>query len=125
MTAQHRKNHLGDRNKFLRRCTASTSSTATSTTSNAEDEPEQPDYPKDLPIFQQFFHGCLAVGLLAVVVGATSLELRIWTRAMMCRTRLICRFPARDSRWRTWSPEEASRGAMPFQDAKWPCSGTG
>lgn len=26
---------------------------------------------------------------------------------MMCRTRLICRFPARDSRWRTWSPDAA------------------
>ena len=38
---------------------------------------------------------------------------------MMCSTRLICRFPARDSRWRTWSPEEASIGAVPFQDAKW------
>jgi AcrR family transcriptional regulator len=37
---------------------------------------------------------------------------------MMCRTRLICRFPARDRRWRTWSPEEASIGAVPFQDAK-------
>jgi len=33
---------------------------------------------------------------------------------MMCRTRLICRFPARESRWRTWSPEEASIGAVPF-----------
>ena len=38
---------------------------------------------------------------------------------MMCSTRLICRFPARDSRWRTWSPEEASMGAVPFQEAKW------
>jgi hypothetical protein len=34
---------------------------------------------------------------------------------MMCSARLICRFPARDSRWRTWSPEEAAgrRGAVP------------
>src|SRR2546423_9674716 len=39
---------------------------------------------------------------------------------MMCRTRLICRLPARESRWRTWSPEDASMGAVPFQDAKWP-----
>src|ERR1044072_5538215 len=37
---------------------------------------------------------------------------------MMCSTRLICRFPARDSRWRIWSPEEASIGAVPFQEAK-------
>ena len=37
----------------------------------------------------------------------------------MCRARLICRFPPRESRWRTWSPEEASLGAVPFQDAKW------
>ena len=43
--------------------------------------------------------------------------------AMMCRVRLICRFPARESRCRTWSPEEASIGAVPFQDAKWPRSG--
>jgi len=27
------------------------------------------------------------------------------------------RFPARDSRWRTWLPEDASRGAVPFQEA--------
>ena len=38
---------------------------------------------------------------------------------MMCRTRLICRFPARESRWRTWSPEDASIGAVPVQDPKW------
>src|SRR5437870_4829243 len=38
---------------------------------------------------------------------------------MMCSTRLICRLPARERRWRTWSPEEASMGAVPFQDAKW------
>ena len=30
------------------------------------------------------------------------------------------RFPARDRRWRCWSPEDASRGAVPFQEAKWP-----
>ena len=29
------------------------------------------------------------------------------------------RLPARDSRWRCWSPEEASMGAVPFQEAKW------
>ena len=39
---------------------------------------------------------------------------------MMCMTRLIRRLPARGSRWRCWSPEDASRGAVPFQEAKWP-----
>lgn len=28
------------------------------------------------------------------------------------------RLPARHSRWRFWSPEDASIGAVPFQDAK-------
>ncbi len=42
---------------------------------------------------------------------------------MMCSVRLICRLPARESRWRTWSPEDASRGAVPFHDAKWPLLG--
>jgi len=26
-------------------------------------------------------------------------------------------FPARESRWRVWLPEDASRGAVPFQEA--------
>jgi hypothetical protein len=43
--------------------------------------------------------------------------------ALMCRTRLICRLPARESRWRIWSAEEASIGAVPFHEAKWPLSG--
>ncbi len=42
---------------------------------------------------------------------------------MMCRVRLICRLPARESRWRIWSPEDASSGAVPFHDAKWPLVG--
>ena len=37
--------------------------------------------------------------------------------AMMCRTRLMRRFPARESRWRAWLPEDASSGAVPFQEA--------
>jgi hypothetical protein len=49
--------------------------------------------------------------------------LRSWTVAMMCSTRLICRLPARESRCRIWSPEEASIGAVPFQEAKWARSG--
>ena len=40
--------------------------------------------------------------------------------AMMCRTRLMRRLPARDRRWRFWSPEDASIGAVPFQEAKCP-----
>ena len=37
---------------------------------------------------------------------------------MVCRTRLICRLPLRDSRCRTWSPEEASMrcGAVPGRE---------
>jgi hypothetical protein len=42
---------------------------------------------------------------------------------MMCSTRLIWRFPARDRRWRTCSPEEAPIGAVPFDEAKWASSG--
>lgn len=37
---------------------------------------------------------------------------------MTWSARLICRFPALESRWRVWSPEDASMGAVPFQDAK-------
>ena len=69
------------------------------------------------------FHRGLAVGLAAVVVGAALGRVASWTVAMMCRTRLIWRFPSRDSRCRTWSPEEASIGAVPFQEAKWSRSG--
>src|SRR4051794_37794806 len=29
------------------------------------------------------------------------------------------RFPALESRWRFWSPDEASIGAVPFHEAKW------
>ena len=35
----------------------------------------------------------------------------------MCSTRLMRRFPARESRWRVWLPEDASSGAVPFQEA--------
>ena len=42
---------------------------------------------------------------------------------MMCSVRLICRLPAPESRTRTRSPEEASSGAVPFQEAKWPLVG--
>src|SRR5688572_1954581 len=37
---------------------------------------------------------------------------------MMCRTRLMRRLPSRDRRWRRWSPEDASIGAVPFHEAK-------
>jgi len=36
----------------------------------------------------------------------------------MYRTRLMRRLPARDRRWRFWSPEDVSSGAVPFQEAK-------
>jgi hypothetical protein len=42
---------------------------------------------------------------------------RSWTTAMMCRTRLMRRLPALDSRWGAWLPEDASSGAVPFQEA--------
>jgi hypothetical protein len=38
---------------------------------------------------------------------------------------LICRLPARDSRRRIRSPEEASIGAVPFQEESALWSGTG
>jgi hypothetical protein len=33
----------------------------------------------------------------------------------MCSAWLIRRFPARDNRWRTWSPEDTPVGAVPLQ----------
>ena len=44
---------------------------------------------------------------------------RSCTNAAMWSTWFIRRFPARESRWRICSPEEASIGAVPVQDAKW------
>src|SRR5690348_7702317 len=35
----------------------------------------------------------------------------------MCRAWLIRRFPARESRWRIWSPEETSIGAARLEQA--------
>lgn len=55
MTAQHGKNHLGDRNEFLPTRHGFDEFYGNLYHLNAEEEPEQPDYPKDLPIFQQFF----------------------------------------------------------------------
>ena len=43
---------------------------------------------------------------------------RIWLTAAMCSMWFIRRFPARDNRCRFCSPDEASRGAVPVQDAK-------
>jgi hypothetical protein len=56
-------------------------------------------------------------GLARVVIDPAGVWLRSWTTAMMCSARLIRRLPARESRWRSWLPEEASSGAVPFQDA--------
>jgi hypothetical protein len=36
---------------------------------------------------------------------------------MMCRARLILRFPARERRCHVCSPEDVSRGAVPFHEA--------
>ena len=55
LTAQHGKNHLGDRNEFLPTVHGFDEFYGNLYHLNAEEEPEQPDYPKDLPIFQQFF----------------------------------------------------------------------
>src|SRR5215207_1357035 len=41
----------------------------------------------------------------------------------LAHTALIVRLPARESRCRVWSPEEASSGAVPLQEAKWPLVG--
>ena len=55
MTAQHGKNHLGDRNEFLPTVHGFDEFYGNLYHLNAEEEPEQPDYPKHLPIFQQLF----------------------------------------------------------------------
>jgi hypothetical protein len=63
------------------------------------------------PSFQasQGLYGCLAGGELASVVGAASVSWRICTMAATCRTWFSRRFPARESRWRVCSLDEASR----------------
>ena len=43
---------------------------------------------------------------------------RIWTMAIRCRAWLSLRLPARERRWRTTSPLEASIGAVPLWAAK-------
>jgi arylsulfatase len=55
MTAQHGKNHLGDRNEFLPTVHGFDEFYGNLYHLNAEDEPEQPDYPRDNPLFQQLF----------------------------------------------------------------------
>jgi len=39
--------------------------------------------------------------------------------ARLIRRFLIRRFPAREGRWRSWFPDEASIGAVPFHEANW------
>src|SRR6266508_3568463 len=63
--------------------------------------------------------GVLPAASLRRKYARPSVSWRSWTTAMMCSARLMRRLPARDSRWRCWSPEEASSGAVPFHDAKW------
>ncbi len=55
MTAQIGKNHLGDRNEFLPTLHGFDEFYGNLYHLNAEEEPEQVDYPKDLPVFQNFF----------------------------------------------------------------------
>jgi arylsulfatase A-like enzyme len=49
MTAQHGKNHLGDRNEFLPTVHGFDEFYGNLYHLNAEEEPEQPDYPRDNP----------------------------------------------------------------------------
>jgi arylsulfatase A-like enzyme len=55
MTAQHGKNHLGDRNEYLPTVHGWDEFYGNLYHLNAEEEPEQADYPKDRPLFQQLF----------------------------------------------------------------------
>jgi arylsulfatase A-like enzyme len=55
MTAQIGKNHLGDRNEYLPTLHGFDEFYGNLYHLNAEEEPEQADYPKDLPVFQNFF----------------------------------------------------------------------
>ena len=50
MTAQHGKNHLGDRNEFLPTVHGFDEFYGNLYHLNAEEEPEQPDYPRDNPM---------------------------------------------------------------------------
>ena len=61
----------------------------------------------------QRFELCLACGELASVVGPAGVSRRIWLIAAMWIVCFIRRFPARESRCRFCSPEEASKGAVP------------
>src|SRR5215212_2335756 len=54
-TAQHGKNHLGDRNEFLPTVHGFDQFYGNLYHLNAEEEPEQPDYPKDNPIMNKMF----------------------------------------------------------------------
>jgi len=66
----------------------------------------------------QRFECGLAGRELAPVVGRPGVSRRIWLIAAMWSMWFIRRFPARERRCRFCSPEEASRGAVPVQDAK-------
>jgi arylsulfatase A-like enzyme len=55
MTAQHGKNHLGDRNEFLPTVHGFDEFYGNLYHLNAEEEPEQPDYPRDNPMMQRLF----------------------------------------------------------------------
>src|SRR3954462_16017428 len=54
MTAQHGKNHLGDRNEYLPTVHGFDEFYGNLYHLNAEEEPEQPDYPKDAAFLARF-----------------------------------------------------------------------
>jgi arylsulfatase len=55
VTAQHGKNHLGDRNEFLPTVHGFDEFYGNLYHLNAEEEPEQPDYPRNNPMVQRLF----------------------------------------------------------------------
>ena len=61
----------------------------------------------------QGFLAGLALSSFALVVDRPAVSWLIWQMAIRCRTWLSWRLPARDSRWRTTWPLEASIGAVP------------
>ncbi len=66
------------------------------------------------------FHRCFAVGESAAVVGAAFGVVTKLDHGHDVQDPVDARFPARDRRWRSCSPEDASSGAVPFQEAKCP-----
>jgi len=66
------------------------------------------------------FHGGLGLLELAPAAGAPGGVVAELDDAGHVEHVVDRRFPARESRWRVCCPLEASMGAVPFQEAKWP-----